>query len=75
MIEKIRTYDPQDPVELNTNVCPVWCSEGDEWIACDSCNMWYHQNCVSIPLSSCDNIADINWVCQACVSVGSSVSF
>lgn len=52
--------DPQDPVDTdgsNIYICPV-CggiededSEGEEWIACDSCHMWYHQNCVSIPLS------------------------
>ena len=74
--DREETCDPQDPVELNSNdTCPV-CggiededSEGDEWIACDSCNMWYHQNCVSIPMSSCDDIADVDWVCQACMSV------
>lgn len=41
-------------------------SEGDEWVACDCCEAWYHLSCSSVPPSSYVNVANIQWVCQSC---------
>ena len=45
-------------------VCDVcgMCGGGD-WIACDSCNIWYHQECVDV---AGDNLEEIEWLCNNC---------
>ena len=61
------TFDCHLASKSSTNdACPV-CGgtemedgEGVDWVVCDSCHLWYHVNCSSIPLSSYGNVTDIN---------------
>ena len=46
-------------------VCTVCeASGGKEWVACDSCHIWYHQGCVNIPPGV--NLEEIDWFCVNC---------
>ena len=37
---------------------------GSDWVACDSCHIWYHQACINIRSGS--NLEDIDLYCENC---------
>ncbi|XP_055922260.1 uncharacterized protein LOC129953275 [Eupeodes corollae] len=42
------------------------CSEGetDRMVQCDSCDKWYHYDCVGVD----DGVADVSWSCEFCTN-------
>ena len=49
------------------------CDNGEEMVACDQCNEWYHSSCESIPAEVFTN-SKISWLCNKCLMGGSSSS-
>lgn len=40
--------------------------KGDEMAQCDSCDVWYHQQCMDIP-SEVFGDSNVPWVCKNCI--------
>jgi len=36
----------------NCGICNLTYLEGEDWICCDTCSIWYHRNCVGLEKSS-----------------------
>ena len=60
------SYESSSP-DKNDYQCPV-CSfpeNGiDPWIACDTCNHWFHIHCTSVDLDC--NFDELEWECYDC---------
>ena len=37
------------------------------WVACNSCNRWFHAECTDIDPDNFDNLQNVDWVCNDCV--------
>ncbi|CAC5417224.1 PIF1 [Mytilus coruscus] len=53
----------------NDTICPL-CQriyvDGDEWIACDICDVWYDRQCLSLSDSQWSEIEGDDWYCPKC---------
>ena len=51
-------------------ICPL-CEnvykEGDDWLACDLCDVWYDRQCANISDSKWDEIEGEDWYCPNCL--------
>ena len=37
------------------------------WVACDSCDRWFHAECTDIDPDNFCNLHNVDWVCNDCV--------
>ena len=37
------------------------------WVACDSCDRWFHAECTDIHPDNFCNLKNVDWVCNDCV--------
>ena len=37
------------------------------WVACDSCDRWFHAECTDIDADNFCNLHNVDWVCNGCV--------
>ena len=36
------------------------------WVACDSCDRWFHAECTDIDPNDYDDLENIDWICGDC---------
>ena len=71
--------------DVSTNPGPNWkytCGHGTKpvrknqrGIACDSCDTWYHTDCIGMDLPTYRNIVNLDWYCNFCMLPPFSDSF
>ena len=49
-------------------LCKAIYEEGQDWISCDLCDIWYDRKCSKITDTEWDNVENRDWYCQQCVS-------
>lgn len=58
------------PCELSTSLCTLCGGSGmesdKEWVACDSCNSWWHILCTDNCTYSAAQLSAMNWYCSTC---------
>ena len=37
------------------------------WVACDSCDRWFHVQCTDIDSEDYDNLDNVQWECNDCL--------
>ena len=56
--------------------CDVSVSWTEKGVACDTCGIWYHARCQSIPTLSYENLhGDVSWHCAICGNPNSETVF
>lgn len=46
--KKCKNIDKSDSTEDSCGICSKIYKDGQEWICCDSCGIWYHRDCVGL---------------------------
>ena len=73
-INQYRTVsDLQTVPETNSDICPhcnVECSDSDEALCCNGCNVWFHCSCVNVSSSVYIQLqnSSLSWFCCSCYS-------
>ena len=47
-------------------MCEKPCRSNQNFIACDSCDVWFHVKCMSMPLEVFQGIHNTSWICYNC---------
>ena len=56
--------------EEKETVCPLCQSvyiDGDDWIACDLCDLWYDRKCLNLNDDQWDDLEGSDWYCPDCL--------
>lgn len=51
-------------------ICPLCKSvypEGEDWIACDICDLWYDRKCLNLNDDQWDELESTDWYCPKCL--------
>jgi len=60
----------QNVQEDQDTVCPLCKSvyvEGQDWIACDICDLWYDRKCLNLTEDQWNGLEDMDWYCPQCL--------
>ena len=77
-------YPEPNPGPTNNNAshypcgtCDISVSWSEKGVACDTCGLWFHARCQSMPTLSYDNLHndDVSWHCAICGNPNSATAF
>ena len=61
---KFDDYEDNDVVRCGQ--CDEVYDESEEWVQCDSCELWFHVRCTELSSFDLVDIEEIDWKCYVC---------